>query len=144
MASMPQATEDCLDLLGRMMTFDPRRRITADEALQHRYFTAAPAATAAALLPRPPLRASQPLVLAPKVAPTPAAVPAQASACAVRWMVVAVTLSIHSVMPHSSADGSHSRAAPEHACIVVSVSALVTDTPPQEWQAAFHRQAMTC
>ncbi|KAK9795936.1 hypothetical protein WJX73_008230 [Symbiochloris irregularis] len=62
----PKAPEDAHDLLSRMMTFDPTKRITASEALQHRYFRSTPAATPAARLPRAPLRASHPLSLPPK------------------------------------------------------------------------------
>lgn len=32
----PQASEDCLDLLQRMFTYDPRQRISAQQALEHR------------------------------------------------------------------------------------------------------------
>lgn len=35
----PNASEPLQDLLGRMLVFDPRRRITVEEALQHRYLT---------------------------------------------------------------------------------------------------------
>lgn len=32
----PQASEDCIDLLQRMFTYDPKQRITAQQALEHR------------------------------------------------------------------------------------------------------------
>lgn len=47
------ASEDGLDLLGRMVSLDPRRRISAEEALRHRYFRMDPAPTPAGQLPRP-------------------------------------------------------------------------------------------
>lgn len=50
-----------------MVAFDPSKRITAEAALKHRYFSAAPAPTASHLLPRAPARAAQPLKLAAKV-----------------------------------------------------------------------------
>lgn len=36
------ATDDALDLLSKMLTFNPPSRITADQALTHRYFTTGP------------------------------------------------------------------------------------------------------
>jgi dual-specificity kinase len=33
-----ELTRELLDLLGRIFVYDPARRITPDEALQHRYF----------------------------------------------------------------------------------------------------------
>ena len=42
------------------MAFDPARRLTAEQALQHRYFHAAPAPTPPGQLPRPALRHPQP------------------------------------------------------------------------------------
>lgn len=47
------ASEDALDLLERMLTFDPNKRITARQALQHEYFKAAPRPTEPEKLPRP-------------------------------------------------------------------------------------------
>lgn len=51
-----QASEDALDLLSRLLAFDPARRITAAEALRHRYFRSAPEPTPPDKLPRPALR----------------------------------------------------------------------------------------
>ena len=48
-----QASEDALDLLGRMISLDPARRISAAAALEHRYFRSAPEPTPPAQLPRP-------------------------------------------------------------------------------------------
>lgn len=39
----PDATENCLELLNKMLTFDPSKRLTAGAGLQHRYFTESPA-----------------------------------------------------------------------------------------------------
>ena len=50
-----------------MMAFDPRQRITAAQALQHRYFTGEPLPTAVASLPPAPVRAGNPLTLEPQV-----------------------------------------------------------------------------
>ncbi|KAK9706983.1 hypothetical protein RND81_07G165100 [Saponaria officinalis] len=50
----PMASDDALDLLSKMFTYDPKVRITAQQALEHRYFTSPPAATNPASLPRPP------------------------------------------------------------------------------------------
>lgn len=36
-------TESGLDLLSRLLTYDPEQRITAEEALEHPYFTESPA-----------------------------------------------------------------------------------------------------
>ncbi|CAM6085802.1 unnamed protein product [Calypogeia fissa] len=58
----PMATEDCLDLLSKMFAFDPNVRISAQQALEHRYFKSEPAATKPELLRRPPPR--------PEAAPT--------------------------------------------------------------------------
>jgi len=45
------ATDDALDLLEKMLLFDPQRRLTAAEVLQHRYFSSLPSPTEAAKLP---------------------------------------------------------------------------------------------
>ncbi|KAF3668899.1 Cyclin-dependent kinase D-1 [Capsicum annuum] len=50
----PTATEDCLDLLSKMFMYDPKARISAQQALEHRYFSSGPPPTEPALLPRPP------------------------------------------------------------------------------------------
>jgi len=39
----PDAPDSCLELLNKMLTFDPNKRATAVNSLQHRYFTDAPA-----------------------------------------------------------------------------------------------------
>lgn len=49
----PMASDDALDLLSKMFTYDPKARISAQQALEHRYFTTVPAPTKPALLPRP-------------------------------------------------------------------------------------------
>ncbi|GMH17068.1 hypothetical protein Nepgr_018909 [Nepenthes gracilis] len=49
----PMASDDALDLLSKMFTYDPRARISAQQALEHRYFTSPPAPTNPASLPRP-------------------------------------------------------------------------------------------
>ncbi|KAL7099101.1 hypothetical protein ACP275_09G061000 [Erythranthe tilingii] len=50
----PMASDDTLDLLGKMFMYDPKSRISAQQALEHRYFSSIPPATEPALLPRPP------------------------------------------------------------------------------------------
>ncbi|KAK4365394.1 hypothetical protein RND71_016752 [Anisodus tanguticus] len=50
----PTATEDCLDLMSKMFSYDPKARISAEQALEHRYFSSGPPPTEPALLPRPP------------------------------------------------------------------------------------------
>ena len=37
------STENCIDLLQKMLTYDPKTRITAEQALQHPYFFESPA-----------------------------------------------------------------------------------------------------
>lgn len=54
--TVSQASEDVLDLLSRMVAFDPARRISAADALNHRYFRSQPPPTPSAQLPRPALR----------------------------------------------------------------------------------------
>jgi serine/threonine protein kinase len=60
-----QAEEDAIDLLSKMVRFDPAQRITAEQALQHRFFTKGAAPTPPARLPRPKGRADAPLMLPP-------------------------------------------------------------------------------
>ncbi|CAA0838650.1 Cyclin-dependent kinase D-3 [Striga hermonthica] len=50
----PTASDDALDLLGKMFMYDPKARISAQQALEHRYFTSTPLPTEPAMLPRPP------------------------------------------------------------------------------------------
>ncbi|KAJ4713479.1 GPCR kinase [Melia azedarach] len=49
----PTASDDALDLLSKMFTYDPKARITAQQALEHRYFSSAPLPTDPDKLPRP-------------------------------------------------------------------------------------------
>jgi len=35
---LPHASADCIDLLKQLLTYDPERRITADQVLKHEYF----------------------------------------------------------------------------------------------------------
>ena len=48
-----QASDEALDLLSRMMTFDASRRISAADALQHRYFRSDPPPSTLDQLPKP-------------------------------------------------------------------------------------------
>ncbi|CAA7030295.1 unnamed protein product [Microthlaspi erraticum] len=41
----PMASDDTLDLLAKMFTYDPRQRITIQQALDHRYFSSSPSPT---------------------------------------------------------------------------------------------------
>ncbi|GER38619.1 cyclin-dependent kinase D1 [Striga asiatica] len=50
----PVASDDALDLLGKMFMYDPKARISAQQALEHRYFTSTPPPTEPVMLPRPP------------------------------------------------------------------------------------------
>ncbi|CAI9773713.1 unnamed protein product [Fraxinus pennsylvanica] len=50
----PMASDDALDLLSKMFTYDPKARISAQQALEHRYFSSVPPPTKPASLPRPP------------------------------------------------------------------------------------------
>ncbi|XVF12252.1 hypothetical protein REPUB_Repub08aG0099700 [Reevesia pubescens] len=49
----PMASDDALDLLSKMFTYDPEARITVQQALEHRYLSSAPPPTNPAKLPRP-------------------------------------------------------------------------------------------
>ncbi|KAL4297787.1 hypothetical protein GQ457_12G007500 [Hibiscus cannabinus] len=49
----PMTSDDALDLLSKMFTYDPKARITTQQALEHRYFSSAPLSTDPAKLPRP-------------------------------------------------------------------------------------------
>lgn len=49
----PMASDDALDLLSKMFTYDPKARITVQQVLEHRYFSSAPPPTDPAKLPRP-------------------------------------------------------------------------------------------
>ncbi|CAN1312276.1 Cyclin-dependent kinase D-1 [Linum perenne] len=46
-------SEDALDLLSKMFTYDPNSRISVQQALEHRYFSSAPLSTEPIKLPRP-------------------------------------------------------------------------------------------
>jgi serine/threonine protein kinase len=48
-----QASAGALDLLKRLMAFNPDERISATEALAHPYFRSQPAPTLPAQLPKP-------------------------------------------------------------------------------------------
>jgi cyclin-dependent kinase 7 len=50
----PGVSEDALDLLSKMFTYDPKSRISSQQALEHRYFSTLPLPTEPASLPRPP------------------------------------------------------------------------------------------
>ena len=50
------APPDALDLLSKLLAFDPNRRISAEQALRHPYFDAQPLATPFPDLPRPTRR----------------------------------------------------------------------------------------
>ncbi|CAK9329957.1 unnamed protein product [Citrullus colocynthis] len=49
----PMASDDTLDLLSKMFAYDPKSRITIQQALEHRYFSSAPLPTDPSKLPRP-------------------------------------------------------------------------------------------
>lgn len=50
----PMASDDALDLLSKMFTYDPGARISIQQVLEHRYFSSAPPPTDPAKLRRPP------------------------------------------------------------------------------------------
>ncbi|XP_028805413.1 cyclin-dependent kinase D-3 [Neltuma alba] len=49
----PMASDDALDLLSKMFTYDPKVRISVQQALEHRYFSSVPLPTDPDKLPRP-------------------------------------------------------------------------------------------
>ncbi|KAJ9516345.1 hypothetical protein QJQ45_001041 [Haematococcus lacustris] len=51
-AQLPQVPDDALVLLADLVSLDPRKRPTAQQALQHSYFSNGPQPTPVALLPR--------------------------------------------------------------------------------------------
>lgn len=55
-ASIVGASDDALDLLSRMMSLDASRRISAADALQHRYFRMEPLPSGVDQLPKPRVR----------------------------------------------------------------------------------------
>ena len=46
------ASDDTLDLLGKMLAYDPRQRITAQDALKHQFFLSRPLPTLPSRLPK--------------------------------------------------------------------------------------------
>lgn len=67
----PMATDDALDLLSKMFTYDPKDRISVQQALEHRYFTCPPQPTEPVKLPRPaPKKEIKPSDLNPPEGPT--------------------------------------------------------------------------
>lgn len=51
-------TQAGLDLLSRLLTYDPAKRITAEEALKHPYFNESPAPKDPSLFPTWPSKGS--------------------------------------------------------------------------------------
>ena len=51
--AFPDATPDCTSLLGKLLSFDPQRRLTAAAALEDPYFSNLPEATPQERLPLP-------------------------------------------------------------------------------------------
>lgn len=49
------ATSDALDLLTKLLKFNPNKRISCEEALTHEYFSSNPAPTPVGKLPTPPI-----------------------------------------------------------------------------------------
>ncbi len=52
-AIFPAVPKDALDLLSKMLTFDPVKRWSANDCLKHQFFSNEPAPTLNALLPKP-------------------------------------------------------------------------------------------
>ncbi|OSX64258.1 hypothetical protein POSPLADRAFT_1065522 [Postia placenta MAD-698-R-SB12] len=52
------ASPDCLNLLSKCLIYEPRRRISAREALNHQYFFASPKPSHPSKLPKPVMKAS--------------------------------------------------------------------------------------
>jgi cyclin-dependent kinase 7 len=48
----PAASDQTVDLISRLLTYNPAKRITAKHALQHPYFTSAPSMTPIHQLPK--------------------------------------------------------------------------------------------
>eukprot|EP00850_Spirogloea_muscicola_P000705 SM000002S05785 [mRNA] locus=s2:2182707:2185182:- [translate_table: standard] len=72
----PAVPESALDLLQKMLAFDPKQRISASEALEHRYFTTEPAPTEPRALPRPAPKVDKAAAAAPTTrAPPPVSSP---------------------------------------------------------------------
>ncbi|KAI0343218.1 Pkinase-domain-containing protein [Trametopsis cervina] len=55
------ATPECLNLLGSCLVYDPRKRISAKDALHHPYFSALPYPTHPTKLPKPAKKDTGPL-----------------------------------------------------------------------------------
>ena len=77
---LPHASASALDLIGRLLRYEPTSRVSADAALRHPWVLHPRAATPAELVPPPPApRAGAPLPTRPRCAampPTPRGIPA--------------------------------------------------------------------
>jgi cell division cycle 2-like protein len=56
----PFVTESGLDLLNKLLTYDPSRRITADEALKHQFFKESPLPVDPSMFPTWPAKSELP------------------------------------------------------------------------------------